>query len=313
MTTKTRHAGKRRKKISVANLVLALVLGALIFLVYKNMNAVSKNIDGQSDGAVENGYSVIDMDSADLARGDLVLVNKSHPYPFPESLKLVSIYDHKKSCYFVRDKNVLLDKSIMENLNDMMEGFAKETGIRDVNVVAGHRTYEFQEHLYDDSLETKGPEHTTQYIALPGCSEHHTGLAVDFSIFHSATGDSEEFDASGSYGWLEENSWAYGFVRRFTQEKSSITDVADEPWHFRYVGIPHAYYMKENNLCLEEYIDLLRQYPYDGEHLIIDTGEHKYEVYFCSGTKVHVPDKGSYKISGNNTDGFIVTAETGET
>jgi D-alanyl-D-alanine carboxypeptidase len=195
----------------------------------------------------------------------------------------------------------------MACLNGMMEGFAEETGLRDVNVVAGHRTYELQQRLYDDALDSKGTEYTAQYVALPGCSEHHTGLAVDFSIFYSNTGDSAEFNGSDGYGWFFENAWAYGFIRRFEEEKSDITHVADEPWHFRYVGVPHAYYMKQNNLCLEEYIDLLREYPCDGNHLVIGTKQQQYEVWFCPGLQAHVPENGEYTISGNNVDGFIVT------
>lgn len=316
MTVKT-QARKGRRRIGLFNFILAFILITFIFLIYKQMNVDAlgkgKAGDGNGQNDVSEGYTVLEMDEADIGRGDLVLVNKEHPYSFPEDLKLVSIYDHKKECYFVRDKNVLLDKSVMEHLNGIMEGFYNETGVHDVNVVAGHRTYDFQQMLYDNSLAVKGPEHTAQYIALPGCSEHHTGLAVDFSIFHLKTGDSAEFDGGGDYGWIRENAWKYGFVQRFTEAKSSITYVADEPWHFRYVGVAHAYYMQQNDLCLEEYIGLLRQYPFGGEHLLIECAGEQYEVYYCPGTEVQVPEKGAYTLSGNNVDGFIVTVETDKT
>ena len=61
----------------------------------------------------------------------------------------------------------------------------------------------------------------------------------------------------GDYAWLTENAWRYGFILRYPPEKADVTGIGYESWHFRYVGIPHAWYMQENNLCLEEYLDLL--------------------------------------------------------
>jgi D-alanyl-D-alanine carboxypeptidase len=314
MTTKTRHAAQPRRKTGIRNLIMALILGTLIVLIFIEMRAVSESMsrpeqknDQRNALSADDEYIVMDMDSGDLASGSLVLINREHPYPFPNNSRYVSIYEHKKDCYFVRDKNVLVDKSIMEQLNGMMKSFSDETGLCDVNIVAGHRTYEAQQELYNESLETNGPEHTALYVAQPGSSEHHTGLAIDYSIYHSTTGNSAEFNGSGGYGWFFENAWAYGFVQRYQEVKSDITKVADEPWHFRYVGVPHAYYMQQNSLCLEEYVDLLRDYPYDGEHLVIDTGEQKYDVYYCEGMQIHVPEDGEYTVSGNNIDGFIVT------
>ena len=310
MTTQTR-VKKRQRKTGLLNPVLSLILVTLILLIFKETGSCTgtpaERGDVPGNQSSFNGYAAMDMDDADLATGSLVLVSRDHPYPFPDGLKLVSIYEHKNNDYLVRDKNVLVKKDIMECLNDMMTSFADETGLRDVNAVSGHRTSEFQQKLYDQSLETMGAEHTANYVALPGCSEHHTGLAVDFSIFHLKTGDSAEFDGSGGYGWFQDYAWTFGFTQRYQEIKSDITRVADEPWHFRYVGVPHAYYMKQNDLCLEEYVDLLRGYPHDGAHLIIDTGEQKFEVYFCDGMQVQVPEEGVYIISGNNVDGFIVT------
>jgi D-alanyl-D-alanine carboxypeptidase len=219
----------------------------------------------------------------------------------------VSVYNGKNDCYFVRDRNVLVDAAVMEPLNDLMKAFYDATGINDVNVVSGLRTYEEQQSLYEASLEANGEAYTALFVAQPGCSEHHTGLAVDLSIYHADTGTSETFDGSGPYGWIAETGWRYGFVLRYPEAKKDVTQVGDEPWHFRYVGVPHAWYMTEHELCPEEYIELLRGYTYVGEHLSIECSGHKYEVYFCPGTDVYVPKQGEYDISGNNIDGFIVT------
>lgn len=314
MSLRTHHAVKRRKNKSGLWLVLGLLLCFGLFLGYRqiaahdqNWQSLNQRNDISSADAVSKGYKLLTMDSTALSKGDLVLVDKAHPYSFPDNQELVSIYEHKEDCYYVRNMNVLLDKNVLDHLNDMLAVFCEKTGLQDINVVAGYRTYEFQQKLYNESLADNGEEHTAAYIALSGCSEHHTGLAVDFSIFHIEDGTSEAFDGSGDYTWFNDNAWVYGFVLRYIESKTAITGVADEPWHFRYVGVPHAYYMTQNNLCLEEYTDLLRQYPYDGVHLNIDCAGQKYEVYYCQGLQVRVPDKGVYTVSGNNDTGFIVT------
>ena len=89
-----------------------------------------------------------------------------------------------------------------------------------------------------------------------------------------------------------------------------MTGIAHEPWHFRYVGHPHARIMAEYGLCLEEYIGLLRQYRHNGEHLWFSEKPRRFEIYFVP-EELFGPDTapacGCYQVSGNNVDGFIVT------
>ncbi len=90
-------------------------------------------------------------------------------------------------------------------------------------------------------------------------------------------------------------------------ENRPLIDLSYESWHFRYVGLPHACVMAENDLCLEEYIDYLRGFPFSGEHLQVTCLGRSYEIYYCPRDQVYVPVNGTYTISGNNVDGFIVT------
>ena len=107
---------------------------------------------------------------------------------------------------------------------------------------------------------------------------------------------------------------------RYTEEKEKITDIRSEPWHFRYVGIAHATYMTKSGICLEEYIDLLRdRYKYEDNHLnVTDDDGNRYEIFYVPSddgsetTKVPVPSGCRYDISGNNSDGFIVTVHKSE-
>ena len=206
---------------------------------------------------------------------------------------------------------VLLSPAAMEPLNRMLEDFAAQGGSKTINVVAGYRTEEYQQHLFDQSARRSGQDHAERYVAQPGGSEHHTGLAVDFSILYR-DGSSEDYDGSGEYAWINENCQDYGWVVRYEAGKESLTGIWDEPWHFRYVGVPHAVEMAREGMCLEEYIDYLKGFPFEGDHLTITCGTGSYEVWYTEGTEaVYLPDSGAYSISGNNVDGVIVTVQVG--
>ena len=98
---------------------------------------------------------------------------------------------------------------------------------------------------------------------------------------------------------------------RYAKEKEPLTGIGDEPWHFRYVGVPHAAVMAEEGLCLEEYTDYLKGFPFDGRHLAVDCGGERYEIWYCEGTSAYLPDSGEYAVSGNNVDGVVVTCKVG--
>lgn len=241
--------------------------------------------------------------------GDLVLVNNQVLYHFPEEQPLVSIYDGKTGSYYVRDMEVYLSPAALGALNDMMDAFQAQGGSKTVNVVAGYRTKEFQQHLFDQSAEQNGQAHAEKYVAQPGGSEHHTGLAVDFSLFYP-DGSSQEYTGTGEYAWINSHCQDYGWVVRYAKDKENLTGIGDEPWHFRYVGTPHAAAMAAKGLCLEEYIDYLKEFPYNGQHLAVDCADAKYEIWYCAGTEAYLPDEGEYTVSGNNVDGIIVTCKT---
>lgn len=103
---------------------------------------------------------------------------------------------------------------------------------------------------------------TNLYYTVPGHSEHHSGLAFDIITpeYHRDIYTlNEKFAQTKAYTWLRENCAEYGFILRYPKEKYNITTINFEPWHYRYVGVEHAKYITENNLCLEEYVELLKQ------------------------------------------------------
>jgi D-alanyl-D-alanine carboxypeptidase len=92
-------------------------------------------------------------------------------------------------------------------------------------------------------------------VARPGESEHHLGLAADI-VSENYPFLEEGFADSPEAKWMRENCAQYGFILRYAADKTDITGIIPEPWHFRYVGEETAKFMMENNLCLEEFLEL---------------------------------------------------------
>ena len=93
--------------------------------------------------------------------------------------------------------------------------------------------------LTEGKTREEAEAETGKTIAIPGHSEHQTGLGVDLN---------------GGYDWLAENCWEYGFILRYPEDKFDVTGIVYEPWHFRYVGTELSMELKELGLTLEEYI-----------------------------------------------------------
>lgn len=118
-------------------------------------------------------------------------------------------------------------------------------------------TYEEQQQILDERIqeyENQGDSRkeaekaVEEYVALPGTSEHQIGLSVDINA------DTQKCSSDAVYQWLDENAYKYGFIKRYPADKTDITGISNEPWHYRYVGKEAAKAMKEQNLCLEEYL-----------------------------------------------------------
>ena len=130
-------------------------------------------------------------------------------------------------------------------------------------ICSAYRTYEKQETLYKrkvQSLMAQGHKEEEAKklagteVAVPGTSEHQLGLAVD--IVDASNWNLDETQAkTPSQLWLMEHCWEYGFILRYPNEKSVITGIIYEPWHYRYVGVEIAMALKDSGLCLEEYLD----------------------------------------------------------
>ncbi len=260
-------------------------------------------------------YEYIELTEADVHKGYQILVNYQNIYNFDGGFNIISFYGNKNRNYKVADVYVSFDSVALGYVNEMMDAFKADTGKHDILVNSSFRTLEDQESIYESYLDKYGEEYASLYVAIPGYSEHHTGLAVDFTIYTDEN-TAHKFDEFPEYPeWLLNNGYKFGFIQRYPADKTDITKIAYENWHYRYIGKPHAYYVVKNNLCFEEYIDLLRSFEFDDKHLSITDDEGvSWEIYFVKAnisgtTKVPVPKYLEYEISGNNVDGYIITCK----
>lgn len=239
---------------------------------------------------------------AESVAGSLVLVSNGHGWSFPDT-PLIQIYGNKPACYSLRAVDLQLQPEALSALNAMLSDYSETTGDRSVNVVAAWRDREMQESLYNRAVETHGEAYANAYIARPGGSEHHTGLAVDLAVWHADRGTSADFTPDGDRLWIYENCARYGYILRYPAGMENITGIAAESWHFRYVGVPHAEIMASNGWVMEEYLEFLRGYRAEDAHFSF--GE--YEIWYCESDRLLVPMSGEYTVSSDNLGGFIVT------
>lgn len=328
-----KHPNPRRPRGSggktAAQVIVSLVLVALVgyegFHMYRSFTPISQGSESmdlvgggsESEAATEpkTVYENVSVSNEDVHAGDLILVNTDTAYVEENPTEIVSIYDHKTDNYHVSGTETSLRQPALDALNQMLDAFYVATGHQDMIVISGYRTTQQQQELYDADLAEPG-EQTSTRVALPGHSEHESGYALDFSLY--TDGVQYDYDGTGEYAWINENCAHYGYVLRYAEDKQETTGIQAEPWHYRYVGQPHATYMMENNVCLEEYLTLLKNYTADEPLSITNWDGEIYQVYYVAtdtstdSTYVMVPPDAKYTISGNNSDGFIVTVDTGE-
>ena len=174
---------------------------------------------------------------------NLILVDRDHYIPANYQVELTELSNGEK-----------VDSRIYPELQQMFDD-ARAAGLA-LFVREGYRTTKEQQQIMDDRIkeyENQGcskkeaKKKAEEYVAIPGTSEHQLGLSVDINA------DTSKCSSDAVYQWLDENAYKYGFVKRYPEDKTDITSINNEPWHYRYVGKDAARTMKQENLCLEEY------------------------------------------------------------
>lgn len=182
----------------------------------------------------------------------LVLINPTHAIEKELDIELEEVNGYK------------FDKRVAGKVRELMAA-AKAEGIN-LALVSGYRTMDRSRLLYNNKIaeyKAMGYDDATarveaaKWVAPPGTSEHHSGLAMDIvsADYYTKYSDLvEEFENEPEAVWLKANCARFGFILRFPKDKTDITGINFEPWHFRYVGEEHAAVIMEQGLCLEEYL-----------------------------------------------------------
>lgn len=248
---------------------------------------------------------VVTLTKNDVYAGNLILVNQAHAYQPHAGLE-------REDLVGVSDSGVRLKKSAAVCLKRLLRAVRAQ---KQIAAVSGWRSGSEQQRIWDDSLAEYGKAFTETYVALPGHSEHQTGLAIDLGRMQDSIDFIRpDFPYAGICGKFRECAPEYGFVERYPKGREAVTGIGHEPWHFRYVGVPHAYFMAEHGMTLEEYIDFLRRFSYGHKpcrmsrhNQVIDVSFQKADLRKDAQLRLELEECLSFEISGNNVDGFIIT------
>lgn len=277
------------------------------------------------------------LSSRAACSGSLALVDEDHPWNVPDdALDLVPADRPLDAPVPLKDRDTcktLLERRAAAPLDALMRRLGAWGRIV---AVSGWRSRREQQAIWDDSLLEHGLVFTRSYVAQPGCSEHHTGLAIDLGFLGEDGGNGTEgertaadldfirpaFPYEGICRRFRELAAAYGFIERYPAGKEAVTGIAHEPWHFRYVGRPHASLIAERGLALEEYLELLDGHATRETALVCRDGAHAYAIWRVAAqdgplTEVCLGGRGEtgrpdgapmpHAVSGDNRGGFVVT------
>lgn len=250
----------------------------------------------------------------DLLSNNLLLVNKSNTL---RNDYIPSGLVYGKPARGKATVGLRLDSEAMENLNSMLKSAYSE-GISGMVITSAFRTFDKQTSLFNNKtnlLSRKmnrrtAMEEASKIVALPGSSEHQTGLAAD--ICSESVGLIRNFGNTAQGKWMENNSWRFGFIIRYPMEKMDITNIIYEPWHVRYIGSGHSELVKSGNMCLEEYVEYLRD-----NRLIFFEGRHgdryviryldKEEFSSTEGMLLNLQVGSTWDISKCTEDSYVMT------
>lgn len=247
---------QRKKRILTVFLLLMILLGLFIqnrLSASSQNQATSQNIHTLAQ--VQNASAssrILDQSAAsapDASAWNLILVNSTNPVPKDFSIQTAML-----------DSGQAVDSRIYQPLQNMLDAAEKE-GLSPL-ICSSYRTEEFQSSLYQAQVDIyinrgyskkEAEKQAAIWVAPPGTSEHQLGLAVDIvSASYQMLDEAQE--NTKEQKWLMKHCAEFGFILRYPNDKSDITGIGYEPWHYRYVGKAAAKEIMERGICLEEYL-----------------------------------------------------------
>jgi len=304
-----KHTTTRRRKSNTSRLLTLLIVAALLFGLFYAIWALGNSRTAElpldeaetsvTQKALGAGHA-LPLPAAFSATaplteltdtGYLKLVNREHAITHEvDPGTLVPVWPTLTA----RTADQMLHPTAMDAIEAAFAA-AAQAGMNNLILSSGFRGYEEQHEWYANTADAA-------FVVPPGHSEHHLGLAAD--IMNSP--EAGTMPGSVEAAWLAEHAPRFGLILRYPEDKQDITGVPYEPWHFRYVGRVHAWYMDQHNFVLEEYIAYLQ--THGGFQTMLD-GRTYYVLYQRpQNDMIFVPEDLEFTVSGANTGGYIVTA-----
>ena len=182
----------------------------------------------------------------------LILVNKKHKLPDDYESKVNLIYATNS----FGNRTFQIEKTTYEFFDELRKELLNKNSIQ-IELDSVYRSVAEQQEVWDDFMKEHGEEYTKKYVAVPGYSEHHTGLAVDICLVVDGRiiDDNDKMtEQTEIFKVIHSKLADHGFILRYLKGKESITGYNYEPWHLRYVGEKYAKEIQSKGITLEEYL-----------------------------------------------------------
>lgn len=316
----------RRKMVIAIFVVIALILAAFATLI---IGKLINELPLINPGVPSNGnLNYIPLYAEDIKKGNLLIVNDQFKYDLPTNFShMVNVYEYINSSknseltkingYFTYLSHtpieyIYVESTTLDAFSKMLLDYCKANvnsttkhGVSNISITWGGYAESTKNEYQGD---VSNPNFNGEYY------DHGLGTSLVLRISDTAVVITEQI-LKDKYLWIYENAHKYGFIIRYPNAcKDHTGKDSTTRAHLRYIGVEHATYMYENNICLEEYIDLLKtKHNSVNTPLSVETENGNYDIYYIqfngNHTSVPVPKGAKYTISGDNMNGFIVSVE----
>lgn len=315
-------SARQRLVISIFAVIVVILAIFAVLIVGKIVNKLNPGTPPS-----DKDYQEIYKDSGDAKKGQLLLVNGDSPYVFPTDMShMVKVYDYQhnaaknelthingKTTYSIANAtDIYVESEALDAFSQMVLDYCGAIDISSADSASASNLeiawggyYAENEDVYAEDMSTYGKDFYDHALG--------TSLTLKYHSDHSTK--VTENNLKKDFAWIAEHAHEYGFIIRYPGECETHTGFnSNTRVHLRYVGVAHATYIHEQGICFDEYISLLRSRTYTYESpLTVIAGDKTYAVYYVKSTGdptiIKAPKGASYTISGDNSDGYIVTVE----
>ena len=238
-------------------LAFVIILGTVVFGAVKLFSAIFSAPESTPPTVSQIEPPQNEPKVVYIETWNLKLVNADNPIESGYDIPL-SYIDRR----WASSSSVQLDSRAVESFETMCKDAERDGA--SLFAASAYRSVELQERLFEKETtkhlnanpgwtREQAEEKAATVVTRPGTSEHNLGLAIDINT------DTEDFKYTKEYKWLKNHAAEYGFIERYPEDKTEITGIIFEPWHYRYVGVEDAKRINELGMCLEEYVEYLKQ------------------------------------------------------